>query len=346
MPAPDAPAPPVPAAWVAAALALAPPRPPATPAAAAALVPKAAALSISRWHAGTNDPDADHEKGAIAPRRFGGPAPPPPPKAIAAGSLGKLITEILGRVAPDVPQGLRAELRPPARAHGPRETCRGLRGSSTRAGRENHYARTASRSNSAPSQPISAAEAAGRARRAARRARTPGRASVIKRPTHPCRRPRLVCPSAARPAAGPAWATPRRSWTWTPWTLILAEIRCYLDQERRRRGPGRTSGRAEPPGKGAVRELGRSGGWSRAIYLTAVSSQTRSGAGGVLRAASSGTAAARSRQLAPGPVAPLRSRRERRGHRAGHRRAGRLRRPAGHRAAAPVAVNPSVPRSQ
>ena len=89
------------------------------------------------------------------------------------------------------------------------------------------------------------------------RARTPGRASGIKRPTHPCRRPRLVCPSAARPAAGPAWATPRRSWTWTPWTLILAATRCCLDQERRRRGPGRTSGRAvhrggRRPGAGAI----------------------------------------------------------------------------------------------
>ena len=71
---PDAPAPPVPAAWVAARGRSrgSPPRAPATPAAAAALVPKAAALSISRWHAGTNDPDADHEKGDIAPRRFGG----------------------------------------------------------------------------------------------------------------------------------------------------------------------------------------------------------------------------------------------------------------------------------
>ena len=88
------------------------------------------------------------------------------------------------------------------------------------------------------------------------RARTPGRASVTKRPTHPCRRPRLVCPSAARPAAGPAWATPRRSWTWTPWTLILAATRCCLDQERRRRGPGRTSGPSQGegrrPGAGAI----------------------------------------------------------------------------------------------
>jgi copper homeostasis protein CutC len=153
MPAPDAPAPPVPAAWVAAALALAPPRPPATPAAAAALVPKAAALSISRWHAGTNDPDADHEKGDIAPRRFGGPAPPPPPKASPRDRSESSSPRSWAESPRTCRKGCgRSFGHPPARtAH--EKTCRGLRGSSTRAGRENHYARTASRSNSPRPEP-------------------------------------------------------------------------------------------------------------------------------------------------------------------------------------------------
>ena len=117
------------------------------------LCPKAAALSISRWHAGTNDPDADHEKGDIAPRRFGGPAPPPPPKASPRDRSESSSPRSWAESPRTCRKGCgRSFGHPPARtAH--EKTCRGLRGSSTRAGRENHYARTASRSNSPRPEP-------------------------------------------------------------------------------------------------------------------------------------------------------------------------------------------------
>ena len=147
--------------------------------------------------------------------------------------------------------------RPRARpTRKPVEACAGRR--RARAARTTTRGRPRAPTVRGPNPNRTAAAAAGRARRYSRsRARTPGRAWGIKRPTHPCRRPRLVCPSAARPAAGPGWATPRRSWTWTRWTLILEATRCCLDQERRRRGPGRTSGRAvhrggRRPGAGAI----------------------------------------------------------------------------------------------
>ena len=100
-------------------------------------------------------------------------------------------------------------------------------------------------------------------------------------------------------------------------------------------------------GKGAVGQLGRSGGWPRAIYLTAVAGAARARPSGALRAAfSKCAAAAGGGELAEGLISPLGGRGERRGHRARHRRAGRLRRPAGHRAAPSVVifgVNPPSP---
>ena len=90
-----------------------------------------------------------------------------------------------------------------------------------------------------PNQNRTAAAAAGRARRCSRsRARTPGRAWAIKKKHPKTRNPRPAYLLGERRGAGPGSATPRRSWTWTPWTLILAEILCYRGQERRRRGPG------------------------------------------------------------------------------------------------------------
>ena len=128
--------------------------------------------------------------------------------------------------------------RPRARpTRKPVEACAALR--QERAARTTTRGRRRAPTVRGPNPNRTAVEEADLERRYSRsRARTPGRACGAKRPTHPCRRPRPVCPSAARPAAGPAWATPRRSWTSTPWTLILAEILCSLDQERRRRGPG------------------------------------------------------------------------------------------------------------
>ena len=106
------------------------PRPPATPAAAAALVQKLRLCPSPAWHAGTNDPDADHEKGDIA-GRFGGPRRRRPRRHRRDRSESH--PRDPGPNPPDVPQG-REELRP-AGAHGPRKR-RGLRGSSLSGPRE------------------------------------------------------------------------------------------------------------------------------------------------------------------------------------------------------------------
>ena len=160
------------------------------------------------------------------------------------------------------PPGRAARAAGGASATRPRARPTRRRAEACAAPRRARAARTTTRGRRrAPILPVhnrrTAVEEADLERRYSRsRARTPGRAWGIKRPTHPCRRPRPVYLLGERPAAGPGWATPRRSWTWTPWTLILAEILCYRDLERRRRGPGRTSGPSQGegrrPGAGAI----------------------------------------------------------------------------------------------
>ena len=211
MPAPDAPPPPVPAAWVAAALALAPPRGAGAPAAAAALVPKAAALSITRWHAGTNDPDADLKNNG-APRRGGlGSRAAAAPKASPRDRSESSSPRSWAESPRTCRKGCgRSFGHPPARtAH--EKTCRGLRGSSTRAGRENHYARTASRSNSPRPQPPDGRR---RGRPGApllrSRARTPGRLGgppAIKA-KHPKEAPKACLPFGGEAGGWPGLGDP------------------------------------------------------------------------------------------------------------------------------------------
>jgi len=149
VPAPDVPPPSIPPAWVADALALAPPRAPATPAAAAALVSQAAAFQLAGWSGGGQDPKPALAKAGVAPRRFGGPSPPPPPPRVQQSPRSDSSSP---RTWSESPRTCRKGCgwsfgHPPARtAH--EKTCRGLKGSSTRTGREHHYSRTSSRAAS------------------------------------------------------------------------------------------------------------------------------------------------------------------------------------------------------
>ena len=317
-------------------LALAPPRPPATPAAAAALVPRAAgALRAPRWHAGTNDPDADHEKGDVAPRRFGGPAPPPPPKAAQRSPRsGRQRVAAAGPNPPDVPQGLREELRPPARAHGPREDLsRAARVVDARGPRAPLRADEASRSNSPRPRPPDGRRR-GRPGARAARAAAPGRLAGPGGPGNGAR------PPGSAQGLSTFWGRGRR----------LARLGRPRGGAGRRRHGLRLWGDHAPEIKGAVggvlgglgagRSPGRapSGSWGDLSDGPAPFAPPPSPARPVpfvppsVNVPPPPEVATWPRDLSP----RSRSRRERRGHRAGHRRAGRLRRPAGHRAAAPV----------
>ena len=314
-------------AWVAAALALAPPRPPATPAA-----PRLCSKSCGSIHlalaAGTNDPDADHEKGAIAPRRFGVPRRRRPRKR-RRGSLGKLIPRSWAESPRTCRKGCGRSRHPPARtAH---ETCRGRAAlPPERAARTTTRGRR--RAPIPPSQPPD-----GRRGRpgAVTRAAAPGRLAGpgYKRPTHPCRRPRPVAlRRRGRRLARPA---PRRSWTRTPWTLILGrpaapEIRAPSAGSWADLGAGRSPG-GRRPGAGAI--------WGRSRAITLPPSPARP----ARRRRRPSCRLQWYRRRPKSPAGPGTCRPAQRPANdaaiARHRRAGRLRRPAGHRAAAAVGAS-------